>query len=301
MKHIFDVELAQEVGINAAIILENLLFWCKKNEANDKHFYEGSTWTYNSIKAFGELFPYLSKSSISNALNTLETIGYIITGNFNKISYDRTKWYSVTEKGLSKIEKCISQKQEMDFTKTGNGLSQNRKPIPDINPDIKPSLKDSLSLPEKTSSVSNQDILTAWNKMASSAGLNTIIKITPHRQKHISSRLKDFRTLREWRRLFNKVAASPFLCGNNDRDWQADFDWLIKNEDNPEKVMEGKYNGHDNAKKKSRTRLGGAKVILGKYDDVKTWEADVETGKQYLKGSPEHKEWLKTRNPEDYR
>lgn len=34
---------------------------------------------------------------------------------------------------------------------------------------------------------------------------------------------------------------SPFLRGDNDRGWKADFDWFIANETNVAKVLEGKY------------------------------------------------------------
>jgi hypothetical protein len=41
--------------------------------------------------------------------------------------------------------------------------------------------------------------------------------------------------------LVEKVAASDFLCGYNDRQWRADIDWLLKNDTNYVKVLEGRY------------------------------------------------------------
>jgi hypothetical protein len=40
---------------------------------------------------------------------------------------------------------------------------------------------------------------------------------------------------------FQAVAESPFLQGQNDRGWKADFDWLMDNDTNLVKVIEGKY------------------------------------------------------------
>jgi hypothetical protein len=40
-----------------------------------------------------------------------------------------------------------------------------------------------------------------------------------------------------------KAAATPFCLGVNDRGWKADFDWLIANDTNAAKVLEGKYDG----------------------------------------------------------
>ncbi len=51
--------------------------------------------------------------------------------------------------------------------------------------------------------------------------------------------------------VFRKVEASDFCRGVNDRNWRADIDWLIKNDHNMTKVLEGRY---DNKKKKTRYR-----------------------------------------------
>lgn len=120
------------VGANAAVILQSLYYWVTKNEANGKSFYDGRHWTYNSVSAFCGLFPYLSKGQINGALARLERDGYIVTGNYNKLKYDRTKWYALTEKGYALMEnsKSISKNQEMDSEVSENGLSENEKPIP---------------------------------------------------------------------------------------------------------------------------------------------------------------------------
>ena len=132
MKHNFDIEIAQKYGILEAILMENILFWIEKNKANNQHYHDGIYWTYNSIKAFETLFPYASSRQISKSLNHLEEEGLIITGNYNKSSYDRTKWYAITEKGYSIMQKC-----KMEDTKMSNGNVENVEPIPDINTDNK--------------------------------------------------------------------------------------------------------------------------------------------------------------------
>lgn len=126
MKHWFDVEVAKKLGINSAILLENLYFWIKKNEANKKHYYDGKYWTYNSVEAFTKLFPYFTYDSIRYALNKLEKDGYIITGNYNLIPMDKTKWYALTEKSYSLLEKS-----QMDLGFFPDGTGKNTKAIPD--------------------------------------------------------------------------------------------------------------------------------------------------------------------------
>ena len=42
--------------------------------------------------------------------------------------------------------------------------------------------------------------------------------------------------------VFQKVLDSPFLLGENDRNWRCDFDWIFKSA-NFTKILEGNYNG----------------------------------------------------------
>ena len=99
MKHLFDVNIAVELGINAAIVLENIGFWIKKNEANRTNYYDGYYWTYNTRKAYIELFPYFSEKQIHLVFKKLIEGEYIICGNYNQSKYDRTLWYALTDKG----------------------------------------------------------------------------------------------------------------------------------------------------------------------------------------------------------
>jgi hypothetical protein len=40
-----------------------------------------------------------------------------------------------------------------------------------------------------------------------------------------------------------KAASTPFCLGLNDRGWRMDFDWLVANDTNATKVIEGRYDG----------------------------------------------------------
>lgn len=128
MEHSFDTDLAAEIGIEEAIIFEHICFWIIKNEANEKNQFDGDTWTFNSVKAFNEIFYYMSPKTIRNALKNLEEIGLIKTGNYNEIPFDRTKWYALTEKG-----KTFCERRNYDLPKRANGDAQKGKPIPYIN------------------------------------------------------------------------------------------------------------------------------------------------------------------------
>ena len=149
MNHSFNVEIAQNYGIEEAIILENLYFWISKNKANDTNNYDGHYWTYNSINAFQELFPYMSVSKIRRIMEKLENEGLVITGNYNKIAYDRTKWYALTTKALSIYDSSICQNEQIEKHKSTNQFAVGDEPIPDINTDINTDINQIREAPPK--------------------------------------------------------------------------------------------------------------------------------------------------------
>lgn len=133
MIHSFDVEVATKYGLLEAILFYNISYWVQKNEANEKNFFDGDYWTYNSTSAFSKLFPYTSKRKIEIALKNLRDNGLIKTGNYNENKYDRTLWYSLGEVG-----RAILRTGDMDFTHKSSRTPSNVTPIPDTKPQCKP-------------------------------------------------------------------------------------------------------------------------------------------------------------------
>lgn len=146
MQHHFDIEIAEKYGLNEAIILNNIRFWVLHNEANGTNFHDGRFWTYNSQKAFEKLFPYMKPFTVRTALKSLEDNGLIITGNYNKSSYDRTKWYTLFDKvnmlfaqlspicGKTQMDvkenlNSMRGKPQLDVRIATNGIEENNEPI----------------------------------------------------------------------------------------------------------------------------------------------------------------------------
>ena len=77
--------------------------------------------------------------------------------------------------------------------------------------------------------------------------------LSDRRKQAIKARLKTY-TVDDFKLLFEKAEASDFLKGSNNRDWQASFDWLIKDA-NMAKVLDGNY---DNKRK-----VGANGVAIG--------------------------------------
>lgn len=123
----FDPEIAKKVGVEEAIMYSNIEFWCSHNKANKKHAYDGYYWTYNSQEAFAEQFPFWSREQIRRILRKLKKNNLIREGNFNKVRWDKTKWYCVTA-----ISNTIGGNQPIEELKATNQLVGSNQPIPDI-------------------------------------------------------------------------------------------------------------------------------------------------------------------------
>lgn len=136
MKYMFDVELATQYGTDEAIFLENLVFWVIHNRENERNFFDGRTWTYNSVRALKSLFPFWSDYQMRRVLESLIKQGVIVKGNYNKNPYDRTMWYALADE-----ENLILKYQNFHLREPKNGVLETREPIPDIKPDSKPDNK----------------------------------------------------------------------------------------------------------------------------------------------------------------
>ena len=142
MNHAFDVDTAVQYGVDEAIFIENMRFWLAKNAANERHYYEGRYWTYNSSKAFAKLFPYWSTSQVNRIIKKLEDAGVLLSGNFNQSAYDRTKWYSLNEQihfakspnGNYGIAKTLTNTDRKPEVNTDTGASADSAMPDGLNP-----------------------------------------------------------------------------------------------------------------------------------------------------------------------
>jgi len=135
--HSFNKTIAKKCGILSAVIYNHIEFWIQKNEADEKHFYDGKYWTYFTLNGIQKIFDYVTVKQIRLAIDKLIKADLIETGNYNKTPYDRTLWYSL--------------KTKIDLPKKENGILQKGTPIPDILTDI---------LTDNTLTISNEIVST---------------------------------------------------------------------------------------------------------------------------------------------
>ena len=113
-----------------------------------------------------------------------------------------------------------------------------------------------------------QDIMRLWNEICGVV-LPKLKALNDSRRNKIRVRLNEAKCktpdeMTQWaRELFTTCAGSRFLCGENNHQWTATFDWLFSNPTNWVKVMEGNYS-NDRGANKSRTGVQN-QLGVGEY------------------------------------
>ena len=101
----------------------------------------------------------------------------------------------------------------------------------------------------KGKGLSCEAVVTAWNEFAATVGLPCVRKLTATRRRQVTARCgewaRDGDPVAVFADILAHVKRSDFLLGNANgnghRPFRATFDWLVKNEGNSVKVLEGNY------------------------------------------------------------
>ena len=94
--------LARLIGLNEAIILQQVHYWLQRS-SNIK---DGYRWVYNSYPEWYKQMPlWKSETTMRTAFKNLEKKGLLVTANYNKAKFDKTKWYRIDYEKLSLLEK----------------------------------------------------------------------------------------------------------------------------------------------------------------------------------------------------
>jgi hypothetical protein len=157
MHYSFDIHIAEKYGVGEAIFLQNIAYWMIQNKGNNVNFYDGKFWTFNSQRAFAELFPFWSRQNLRRVIDSCKNQGLLLIGNYNKLPYDRTNWYTLSDQGLTlypfiinqSICQTLGENQPRPGLELANVLVGTNPPIPNINTDNKQKIKDKIKAQPK--------------------------------------------------------------------------------------------------------------------------------------------------------
>ena len=256
--------VAKALGLNEAIFLQQLHYWLNRKP----HIVEEKSWIYNPYRAWQEQLCFMSENTIKRTIKNLTDKGIVVTANFNKSKFDRTLWYSIDydklDELVNNIQPSIVSERDDDCINLVSPLAQNdtmedinlAQPIPSNNTSGTTSTnniidiyveeeKNELTQTQKPIVKINFDLyMDEFNQRCTN--LPKVSKITEKRKTAIRRFNIDF-NLEDFKTVCDLANQSPFLIGENERGWKADFDFLLR-VDKATAILEGtKYNG----KKKS--------------------------------------------------
>ena len=68
---VINPELAKAVGLNEAIILQQIHYWTSLNSKENRNFKDGHYWTYNSYTSWRAQFPFWGRNTFDQVFSGL--------------------------------------------------------------------------------------------------------------------------------------------------------------------------------------------------------------------------------------
>jgi len=156
-KIVLNTDLATQIGLNEALVLQQLFYWLEKGiEIN------GRQWVYKThAKWQKQDFPFWSVSTIKRTLNNLEKLGLIDVEQLSDNNFDRKNYYTINFKKLKEYEGQTTdntEKVKLTSSKSQNELDDKVKLSPSdevkLSPSdevkLSPSLREQKEIKEET-------------------------------------------------------------------------------------------------------------------------------------------------------
>ncbi len=100
---VIDRHLAAVLGLNEAIVLQQVHYWLEMNRKRKRNYHKGRYWTYNTMKKWQKEFPFWSIETVKRTFKRLKDANLIITNNFIIYQMDRNLWYTINYEELEKL------------------------------------------------------------------------------------------------------------------------------------------------------------------------------------------------------
>ena len=164
--------LARLVGLNEAIILQQVHYWLQRS-SNIK---DGHRWVYNSYPNWYKQMPvWKSETTMRTAFKRLEKQGLLITANYNKAGFDKTKWYRIDYDKLSSLENKLPSAKNWQTTSqnladgTAKNWQTNTKRLPETTSENNNKYSASHSNAQSVSQLENE-FEELWSKYPNKKG-----------------------------------------------------------------------------------------------------------------------------------
>ncbi len=97
--------LAEALGVNAAILLQQINYWIKhsEREGDERKFKRGRWWTYNSYADWQKQMPWLSESGVRKLVKKLRDANLIAVVKHKSQDQDHTLWYTINYEAVDSL------------------------------------------------------------------------------------------------------------------------------------------------------------------------------------------------------
>ncbi|WP_065759596.1 hypothetical protein [Pseudomonas defluvii] len=99
---VINPQLAERIGLNEAIVLQQLKYWLNETESGLDH--DGHRWVYNTVDQWQKQFPFWSVDTVKRALKSLQSQGIIFAEQLAKSKHDRTYHYAINYQSSALFE-----------------------------------------------------------------------------------------------------------------------------------------------------------------------------------------------------
>lgn len=115
---VINPQLADRIGLNEAIILQQLKYWLNETESGVEH--EGQRWIYNTVEQWQKQFPFWSADTVKRALSSLQKQGLVLVEKLAKAKHDHTNYYAINYQSVALIEEGnLHQSEEGNLPPSG--------------------------------------------------------------------------------------------------------------------------------------------------------------------------------------
>lgn len=226
-----DRELASVIGLNEAIVLQQLNYWLHSKSAKQIN---GRLWVYNTYDNWRkDNFPFWSRNTIRRAFDSCIKRGLIITGNFNKAGFDKTKWYSIDIEKLDEVMgSACAQNGQTSEPKWADGSNQDGHTNTRDYPETTPENNKHSASQSNAQSVSRleEEFEEVWSKYPNKKGKKQAFnhykawrrKSTKHTNEYLLERLKAYMTDLQQNSWKHPMNGSTWFNGRFDDELEVD-------------------------------------------------------------------------------
>lgn len=189
-----------------------------------------------------------SRETFYKHINALVAVGVVKkkqlnnNGRFGRTVYRITHKVEIIDLSDSNLSISIDGKSSLPFTNLPTAIEPTANDSTTNNNNININ-----SINNNRENIDYQQIADMYNEICVS--FPRLTKLSDARKKAIRARLKQY-SVDDFRKMFGIAEGSSFLKGNNDRNWSANFDWMVKDA-NMAKILDGNYNNKEKEASKS--------------------------------------------------